>query len=50
MEGWDEVTDYALLLEKMGIPVKVIMGSEMNIKITTPYDMELARFLISREA
>lgn len=50
MEGWDEVTDDALLLEKMGIPVKVIMGSEMNIKITTPYDMELARFLISREA
>jgi 2-C-methyl-D-erythritol 4-phosphate cytidylyltransferase len=50
MEGWDEITDDALLLEKMGIPVKVIMGSELNIKITTPYDMELARFLINREA
>jgi 2-C-methyl-D-erythritol 4-phosphate cytidylyltransferase len=48
MEGWDESTDDALLLEKIGIPVKVIMGSEINIKITTPYDMELARFLASR--
>lgn len=50
LEGWDEVTDDALLLEKMGVPVKVIMGSESNIKITTPYDMELAKVLVNREA
>ena len=45
-EDWEEVTDDALLMEKVGIPVKVIEGSEDNIKVTTPRDMELARFLI----
>jgi 2-C-methyl-D-erythritol 4-phosphate cytidylyltransferase len=45
-EGWDEVTDDAMLVEKMGIPVKVVEGSEKNIKITTPDDLELARFLL----
>ncbi|MBW1798863.1 MAG: 2-C-methyl-D-erythritol 4-phosphate cytidylyltransferase, partial [Deltaproteobacteria bacterium] len=35
--------------EKMGIPVKVIPGSEDNIKVTTPYDMELVRFLLNRK-
>lgn len=49
-EGWEEVTDDALLVENMGIPVKVIEGSEDNIKVTTPHDMELARFLWSRES
>ncbi|MBW1668160.1 MAG: 2-C-methyl-D-erythritol 4-phosphate cytidylyltransferase [Deltaproteobacteria bacterium] len=44
-EGWAEVTDDALLLEKMGLPVKVVKGSEDNIKITTLHDLELARFL-----
>jgi 2-C-methyl-D-erythritol 4-phosphate cytidylyltransferase len=42
-EGWEAVTDDALLVEKMGIPVSVIEGSETNIKITTPHDMVLAR-------
>ena len=42
-EGWEAVTDDALLVEKMGIPVRVIEGSETNIKITTPHDMVLAR-------
>lgn len=46
VEGWDEVTDDALLIEKVGIPVKVILGSEYNIKVTTPHDMKLARLLI----
>ena len=45
-ENWEEVTDDALLMERVGIPVKVIEGSEDNIKVTTPRDMELARFLI----
>jgi 2-C-methyl-D-erythritol 4-phosphate cytidylyltransferase len=47
-EGWEEVTDDALLLERMGIPVHVIEGAEDNIKVTTPYDLELARFLLKR--
>ncbi len=48
-EGWNDITDDALLLEKMGIPVSVIMGSENNIKITTPHDMKLAEFLTGRK-
>jgi 2-C-methyl-D-erythritol 4-phosphate cytidylyltransferase len=45
-EGWEEVTDDALLMEKVGIPVKVIEGSEDNIKVTTARDLELARSLL----
>jgi len=45
-QGWEEVTDDAWLIEKMGIPVKVIEGSESNIKITTPLDLKLADFLL----
>jgi 2-C-methyl-D-erythritol 4-phosphate cytidylyltransferase len=48
-EGWEEVTDDALLVEKMGIPVKVVEGSEDNIKVTTPQDLELVRFLVERQ-
>ncbi len=44
-QGWDDVTDDALLMERMGIPVKVIKGSEENIKITTPHDLDQALFL-----
>jgi 2-C-methyl-D-erythritol 4-phosphate cytidylyltransferase len=45
-EKWEEVTDDALLMERMGVPVNIIEGSEENIKITTPRDLELARFLV----
>jgi len=47
-EGWEDVTDDALLMEKMGIPVKVVQGLEHNIKVTTPHDLELARFLLKK--
>jgi len=43
-EGWEEATDDALLVEKSGITVNVVEGSEKNIKVTTPHDLELARF------
>ena len=49
LENWDEMTDDALLVEKMGIPVKVIPGSENNIKVTTPHDLEYVKFLMSQE-
>lgn len=49
-EGWNEVTDDALLMEKMNIPVKIIPGSEDNIKITTPFDLEYAEFLLSKKS
>lgn len=45
-EGWDEATDDSVLIERMGIPINVIEGSEKNIKVTTPNDLELARFLL----
>jgi 2-C-methyl-D-erythritol 4-phosphate cytidylyltransferase len=48
-KGWEAVTDDALLVEKMGIPVKVIEGSETNIKVTTPHDMALARLLFNNK-
>jgi 2-C-methyl-D-erythritol 4-phosphate cytidylyltransferase len=47
-QGWGEVTDDALLIERMGIPIKVVQGSESNIKITTPLDFELADFLLKK--
>jgi 2-C-methyl-D-erythritol 4-phosphate cytidylyltransferase len=46
-EGWDGITDDAVLMERLGIPVKVVPGSQRNIKVTTPHDLELARFLAS---
>jgi 2-C-methyl-D-erythritol 4-phosphate cytidylyltransferase len=45
-EGWKEATDDALLMEKVGIPVRVIPGAEENIKITTPHDLKYAGFLL----
>ena len=47
-DGWEEAPDDAFLIEKMGIPVKIIKGEENNIKITTPRDLDIARFLISK--
>ena len=41
-------TDEASLVERMGENVWVVMGSARNIKITTPADMELAEFLMSK--
>jgi len=48
--GWTEATDDAFLAEKMGISVKIIEGEERNIKITTPHDLQVARFLLSTES
>ncbi|MBN2062470.1 MAG: 2-C-methyl-D-erythritol 4-phosphate cytidylyltransferase [Deltaproteobacteria bacterium] len=47
-EDWGEVTDDSSLLEKMGIPVKVLNGSEKNIKVTTPGDVAFANFMQKR--
>ena len=49
-DGWEEATDDAFLIEKMGIPVKIIEGEENNIKITTPRDLDIARFLMSKRS
>jgi 2-C-methyl-D-erythritol 4-phosphate cytidylyltransferase len=41
-----EATDDASLVEALGIPVHVIIGSRENIKITTPEDMDYAQALL----
>lgn len=46
-EGCEEATDDSVLIERLGIPVTVVEGSEKNIKVTTLYDLELARFLLA---
>jgi 2-C-methyl-D-erythritol 4-phosphate cytidylyltransferase len=45
--GW-QVTDDAALLEKSQIPVRVVMGEETNIKLTTPDDLTLAEQILRR--
>ena len=42
-------SDEAGLIEKLGHEVHVVQGSERNIKITKPSDMELARFYLHAE-
>ena len=42
-------SDEAGLVERLGHDVHVVLGSERNIKITKPADMELARFYLDRE-
>ena len=39
-------TDEASLLERAGIPVAVVHGSQVNLKITQPGDLELADFYL----
>lgn len=46
--GYADVTDESSLLEKAGIPVQLVMGSEANIKITRQEDLILAATLMSR--
>jgi 2-C-methyl-D-erythritol 4-phosphate cytidylyltransferase len=41
-------TDEASLVERSGHEVAVVMGSPRNIKITSPGDMELAEFYLTR--
>jgi 2-C-methyl-D-erythritol 4-phosphate cytidylyltransferase len=42
-------SDEAGLIEKLGHEVFVVQGSERNIKITKPADMDLARFYLHSE-
>jgi len=46
VEEWKTATDDAELVERVGVPVKVVRGLEGNVKITTPEDLDLARFLL----
>ena len=42
----DPLTDDAGLVEKLGIPVHVLPGSERALKITRPVDLEIAELLL----
>lgn len=42
-------SDEAGLVERLGQDVHVVLGSERNIKITKPADMNLARFYLEQE-
>jgi 2-C-methyl-D-erythritol 4-phosphate cytidylyltransferase len=43
-------TDEASLLERAGIPVAVVPGSQVNLKITQPGDLELAEFYLKQRS
>jgi 2-C-methyl-D-erythritol 4-phosphate cytidylyltransferase len=47
-ESGFEGTDDAVLVERLGLPVKIVEDSEDNIKITTPRDMILVGLLLER--
>jgi 2-C-methyl-D-erythritol 4-phosphate cytidylyltransferase len=47
-DAFGEITDDAMLLERLGQSVKVYQGSYENIKITTPEDLDLAECILKR--
>ncbi len=48
-DGSTSATDDATLCERLGHPVRVVAGSQWNIKITTPEDFALADALATAE-
>ncbi|GED99628.1 2-C-methyl-D-erythritol 4-phosphate cytidylyltransferase [Gordonia spumicola] len=44
-ESAQDATDDAGLVEALGVPVHVIAGDAMAFKVTTPFDLRLARLL-----
>jgi 2-C-methyl-D-erythritol 4-phosphate cytidylyltransferase len=42
-------SDEAAIVERLGHDVFVVLGSERNLKITRPSDMDLARFYLEQE-
>lgn len=45
----EDVTDDASMAERLGIPVKLFMGSYANIKVTTPEDLAVAEALLRQK-
>jgi len=43
-----KVTDDSMLVERLGVGVKIVPGSYSNIKITTPEDIALAKMIIKK--
>jgi 2-C-methyl-D-erythritol 4-phosphate cytidylyltransferase len=42
------VTDEAMAMERLGFKPLLVEGSEDNIKVTTPADLALAEFILSK--
>jgi 2-C-methyl-D-erythritol 4-phosphate cytidylyltransferase len=47
LQAGAEATDDASLVEALGHPVRLFPGSPSNIKVTTAYDLALARALLT---
>ncbi len=45
----DTFTDDASVVESLGCQVHMVEGNRENIKLTTPFDLQLADFIISRQ-
>ena len=43
----EDVTDDASMVERLGLPVRVFMGSPWNLKVTTPDDLLVAEALLA---
>ncbi len=43
-------TDDASLVERLGVPIKIVEGSYENIKITTPEDLAMGEMILRRRA
>ena len=50
MKNREYGTDEATLLERRGIPVKILIGSGENVKITTPEDLQMAEYFTRRRS
>jgi 2-C-methyl-D-erythritol 4-phosphate cytidylyltransferase len=44
------VTDDSILVERLGVPVKLYKGSPANVKITTPESLAAAEIIVRRHA
>ncbi|MCG3195543.1 MAG: 2-C-methyl-D-erythritol 4-phosphate cytidylyltransferase [bacterium] len=43
-----QVTDDCMILERRGCPIAWVMGAESNLKVTTPFDLEIAEALLRK--
>ena len=43
-------TDDASLVERLGLPVQLVMGHRRNLKLTTPEDMAMAKALLNTDS
>ena len=48
-QGCSGAPDDATLVERLGAPIKLVMGSYKNVKLTTPEDLQLAETIINSE-